>query len=1094
MTGGDVSIHDQGATSIPGGARPYPAHKRRPQSGPARTSLLHTSPAAAFEEALVPHPSAGRSRPGAAAPTRGRGARNRAVAIVLALGALGAGLLLSSATALAGEGYGVSGTFGSAGSGAGQFSGPEGVAVGQGSGEVFVVDQGNNRVERFSGAGVFERQFNGSEIDGVPAASKAPAPFSSPRDVAVDDSCFYAHLSGSECTSSDPSNGDVYVSDLGHGVVDKLTGEGEYVSQLGPFPSAIAGVAVDAAGNVWVYEESGNVTKYGPTGAQIEQFNTGRGTAPGLAVDSSDDTYLAFGCGCLGRYDASGEQQLAGETEAISGVSALTVDLATNDLFVGLGSSLAQYGPFGEPFSAPLHGSGAHVVQTGGGIAVDSSTHAVYRADSAGGDVAVLTLGPTPPAPKTDAQSEVRYSRATLNGDLNPEGVAGGLDFYFSYNTGASCTGPASATTPLDNGGSSAAGSSSVSESATVTGLQPSTEYAFCFVAENGNGPTYGPAVTFTTASTLQAFAPTVDGESAANVTPFDAMLEARVTPENQASSWHFELAEKASGQTLESPESVGSGTLAGSLEEQAISANIDHTVGGELKPASTYYYRVFVSNASGSIEGPVQSFQTLVAQKPAIEGESASEVTQTEALLDATVNPEEQALSCEFQYSTEPGIGGTPAVMPCIQSPKDEVQEINADGFEGAALGVEGHGLVGSLAPGMEAGEVQQLLDGPYGEGNVEVSGGPAGTKPLFVKSIGALAGEKVPSVEVSGSRYISTRVVEAGNPSVSASVDLTELQPNTEYHYQVLVTNATGTTEGLVAQGDQTFLTLPNPPAVKTGGASNVRAYSATITGEVNPGASGYPTQDSTTYWFQYSVDTSYDIQVPLPHGVVAEGTSPVTESAQLSSLAPDTTYHYRLVASNDNHETFPEPITHQISYGEGKEFTTPPTPPVLGETSISGITTSGAGIGSSLNAEGLLTLYSLRLGTDKGALLAVASGRTSANSAEPITFTVSSLLPGTTYYYQLIAQNADGTVQSPEGSFTTMPTPVVQTQPERSFPQVELLGVPPNAFPPIEGTVVVRKQTPAGRCPKGKRRSHGRCVKTKRKHKAKKGKGKR
>ena len=431
---------------------------------------------------------------------------------------------------------------------------------------------------------------------------------------------------------------------------------------------------------------------------------------------------------------------------------------------------------------------------------------------------------------------------------------------------------------------------------------------------------------------------------------------------------------------------------------------------------------------------------------------------------------------------------------MPCTQSPKDEVQEINADGFEGGALGVEGHGLVGSLAPGMEAGEVQQLLEGPYGNGNVEVSGGPAGTKPLFVKSIGALAGKKVPSVEVSDGRHISTRVVEAGNPSVSASVDLTELQPNTEYHYQALVTNATGTTEGLAALGDQTFLTLPNPPTAKTGGASNVQAYSATIAGEVNPGASGHPTQDNTTYWFQYSVDTSYDIQVPLPHGVVGEGMSPVTESAQLSSLAPDTTYHYRIVASNDKHEAFGEPFTRQISYGEGKEFTTPLTPPILGETSISDITTSGAGIGGSLNAEGLLTLYSLRLGTDKGALLAVASGRTSANSAEPITFTVSSLLPGTTYYYQLIAQNADGMVQSPEGSFTTQPTPVVQTQLPPAFPQVELLGVPSNAFPPIEGTVVVTETTHAGKCPKGKMRKHGRCVKTKPKRKAKKRKGKR
>jgi len=54
-------------------------------------------------------------------------------------------------------------SFGSEGSGNGQFTEPVGVAVAEsGSGDVYVVDKGNHRVEWFSRAGVYEGQFDGS--------------------------------------------------------------------------------------------------------------------------------------------------------------------------------------------------------------------------------------------------------------------------------------------------------------------------------------------------------------------------------------------------------------------------------------------------------------------------------------------------------------------------------------------------------------------------------------------------------------------------------------------------------------------------------------------------------------------------------------------------------------------------------------------------------------------------------------------------------------------------------------------------------------------------------------------------------------------
>ena len=93
----------------------------------------------------------------------------------------------SSASALLGRGHVLAGTF--EGAGAQAFSGPSGVAVDEASDEVYVVDSGHERVERFrSGAGG-AYEFLGE--------FKVP----SPGAIAVDNST----------AGSDPSHGDVYV-------------------------------------------------------------------------------------------------------------------------------------------------------------------------------------------------------------------------------------------------------------------------------------------------------------------------------------------------------------------------------------------------------------------------------------------------------------------------------------------------------------------------------------------------------------------------------------------------------------------------------------------------------------------------------------------------------------------------------------------------------------------------------------------------------------------------------------------------------------------------------------------------------------------
>jgi hypothetical protein len=82
------------------------------------------------------------------------------------------------------------------------------------------------------------------------------------------------------------------------------------------------------------------------------------------------------------------------------------------------------------------------------------------------------------------------------------------------------------------------------------------------------------------------------------------------------------------------------------------------------------------------------------------------------------------------------------------------------------------------------------------------------------------------------------------------------------------------------------------PEPPTVTTGSAS-VSLTSANLTGTVNShGQSG-------SWYFEYGLDDNYGTQVPVPPQTV--GGTAVSVGYQISGLKPNTTYHYRLVASN-------------------------------------------------------------------------------------------------------------------------------------------------------------------------------------------------
>ncbi len=108
----------------------------------------------------------------------------------------------------------------------------------------------------------------------------------------------------------------------------------------------------------------------------------------------------------------------------------------------------------------------------------------------------------------------------------------------------------------------------------------------------------------------------------------------------------------------------------------------------------------------------------------------------------------------------------------------------------------------------------------------------------------------------------------------------------------------NSFGATYTLAERWDGTSWssqTTPNAALFAVGNATNVGSASATLTGTVYPEGATV-----STCYFKYGTTTAYG-SVAQCAQAVGGGDSPVSVSADLSGLAPNTTYYFDLVAAN-------------------------------------------------------------------------------------------------------------------------------------------------------------------------------------------------
>jgi hypothetical protein len=194
---------------------------------------------------------------------------------------------------------------------------------------------------------------------------------------------------------------------------------------------------------------------------------------------------------------------------------------------------------------------------------------------------------------------------------------------------------------------------------------------------------------------------------------------------------------------------------------------------------------------------------------------------------------------------------------------------------------------------------------------------------------------------------------------------------------------------------------------PDAVTEAASNVEPLGAVLNGKINPRKAG-----NASCEFVWGTSTALGQVVPCEPSEVAEGSSPVAVHAGLTGLRSDTTYYYRLQATNKEGTNTGETQDH--------EFTTP-GPGLL--ASASDVASTSATLDATVNPHNHPTSYYFQYGKgtayESEVPLAPGGSLGSGEGGLEVDNHIQGLSPGTVYHYRLVAVSELGA-----GITTTFP----------------------------------------------------------------------
>lgn len=322
------------------------------------------------------------------------------------------------------------------------------------------------------------------------------------------------------------------------------------------------------------------------------------------------------------------------------------------------------------------------------------------------------------------------------------------------------------------------------------------------------------------------------------------------------------------------------------------------------LMPNTTYHWRIKLNNAQGSTYSADQIFTTM--RTPVLTTGAASNIASFTVTFNGTVNPKQQVFEVSFEFGTDTSYGSQTSATPSVVYDSGITAVSARCGF--LQPGTTYHYRVVAFASGIGA------VPGP--DQVFTTQSDIATVSATNVTDLGATVSG---TVDV-GSIYnqytfwfeygTSTDYGARSDGSASTQNDplhpglmvvtagLYNLLPGTLYHCRIKVRE--NDYDPVFSGSDFTFTTAApaTPPTVLPSGPydlTTVAPTGATPTANIISGSS------AATVTVEYGFDTTYGLQAvvptPVPGSIYSDSVL-----ARVTGLTPNTTYHYRIKATNN------------------------------------------------------------------------------------------------------------------------------------------------------------------------------------------------